>query len=508
MTAKLVLVRLAIAVSGGVLSSLAMPRENIWPLIFVSVAALVYSTKDLNIWSALIVGFGGGFAFYVTQIEWMSLYLGPVPLLALSFLEAVIFAIGLMVSAQVWQFLERRLNFKPAVKNLAVSAALATVFTAREWVAISMPYGGFPWSRLAQTQSDSPLADLVFFGGLGFLSWVVAFISVSLLLLVITGKFRIKNHSPNLAIAVSLVVISLIFTPAVTSENGSLKLAAVQGNANAGLFANPVRGSILQNHLDAAANLSTEDQLDLVVWPENASDLNPLSNSAARQRITDFVDKQVQTPLVFGTITARGENLYNSSLLWRPNLGPTDWYDKKRPVPFAEFVPDRDFWYSLAPDLVGLISRGYSFGERDGIFELTPGQQVGSLICFEIAIDEIGRSLVADGAQLILSQTNNADFGFSDETYQQFAFARLRAIETGRTIVNISTVGVSGIIDASGKVTQQLPAFEPGVMIAEVPLRESKTPAFFIAAPFDLANNLGALLLLGFSVFSKLRRRR
>jgi apolipoprotein N-acyltransferase len=189
-------------------------------------------------------------------------------------------------------------------------------------------------------------------------------------------------------------------------------------------------------------------------------------------------------------------------------MGQVDQYDKKRPVPFAEYVPDRDFWYQLAPDLIGLVSRGYAFGTRDGIFEFE-GNSLGVLICFEIAIDEIGRELVSDGAEIILSQTNNADFGRSDETFQQAALARLRAIETGRTIVNISTVGVSLIFLPNGQVIDQLPIFEPGVMIQTVPLRTSITPAMVIGEAFDLTVNTAALglIIMGFGL-SRSRRQK
>ncbi|CAB4643711.1 unannotated protein [freshwater metagenome] len=294
------------------------------------------------------------------------------------------------------------------------------------------------------------------------------------------------------------VLLSLA-VPALTqidpgAQTGTIRVGAVQGNANAGLFANPERGSILKNHLDASKGLD-KGALDVVVWPENASDLSPYSDQSANRLITDFVDNQIGVPLIFGTITQRGESLYNSSILWRPGLGATDWYDKKRPVPFAEYVPDRDFWYQLAPDLIGLVNRGYEFGERDGIFEIDKAK-LGALICFEIAIDDIGRDLVQSGAQVILSQTNNADFGRSDQTFQQAAFARLRAIETGRTVVNVSTVGVSAIFNADGSVVSQLPTFEAGVMQQEVPLRDSITPAMAIGSWFDLFINFAASLIL------------
>jgi apolipoprotein N-acyltransferase len=244
-----------------------------------------------------------------------------------------------------------------------------------------------------------------------------------------------------------------------------------------------------------------------MVWPENASDLSPFIDANANSRITEFVDKDIQIPLVFGTITTRGDEIFNSSIFWQPNIGPTDYYDKKRPVPFAEYIPDRDFWYQLAPDLVGLITRGYSFGERDGIFELPSTEhlrangvegeaKLGALICFEIAVDDIGRELAADGAQVILSQTNNADFGHSDETYQQAALAKLRAIETGRAVVNVSTVGVSAIYLPNGETVSELPAFEPAAIVEKVPLRNSQTVAMVIGGWFDLAVNLLALLLV------------
>ncbi|MSZ17148.1 MAG: apolipoprotein N-acyltransferase, partial [Actinobacteria bacterium] len=177
-----------------------------------------------------------------------------------------------------------------------------------------------------------------------------------------------------------------------------------------------------------------------------------------------------------------------------------------RPVPFAEYVPDRDFWNLLAPDLIGLVSRDYAFGTRDGIFELD-GKPLGVLICFEVAIDDIGRELVAGGAQIILSQTNNADFGRSDETFQQAALARLRAIETGRTVVNISTVGVSRIFLPNGQIISELPIFEPGIMVEKVPLRTSITPAMAVSPYFDITLNILALGLLIAAIVGKLGRR-
>jgi apolipoprotein N-acyltransferase len=491
--------RILLAIVGGLSSSLAYPREGLWPVMFVSVIALLLSIRGLAFWRSFWIGYLGGFCFYVSQIEWMSHYLGPVPLLALSTLEAFFFGLGMALIAKVWRWFSDR----PATsfRNLQISLAIATVWTAREWVSTNLPYGGFPWSRLAMSQSESPLANWVYFGGqplLTFVIVVVATLALCLALQIRAQRWRNRSTVFSGALIVGLIAIPVLTVVPAQAENGSIVVAAVQGNANAGLFANTTRGSILRNHIEASNLIEAKadgQKVDLVVWPENASDINPLADVAAGATISRLVEDKFGVPLIFGTITERGGELFNSSLIWRPGVGVTDWYDKKRPVPFAEYVPDRDFWYSLAPDLVGLISRGYTFGTRDGIFELGENK-LGVLICFEIAIDDISRDLVGSGAQLILSQTNNADFGRSDETFQQVAIAKLRAIETGRAVVNDSTVGVSAIFGPDGRVLDQLPTFEPGVMVARVPLRSSITPAMAIGGGLDLAINASALLMV------------
>jgi apolipoprotein N-acyltransferase len=498
--------RLPTAVVGGFLSSLAMPREDIWPLIFVSVAMILVSIRGLRFWPATGIGFFGGLAFYMSQVEWLSLYLGPVPWIALSVMEALIFAVGAGAIGIVWRSAKKlRKSF---YRNALIALIIATMWTAKEWVAINLPYGGFPWSRVAQALSESFLSQLVFFVGISGLTFVSVFMTVVALLAIESGVKAIRSNLLGLAASVVAIATAWLFVVPTSAESGELTVAAVQGNANAGLFANAERGTFLKNHLEATALLVShplKDEIDFIVWPENASDLNPQENMLALIQIQEVVSTY-QVPIILGAITESDGAVFNSSLYFDVEGSQIDQYDKKRPVPFAEYVPDRQFWNQLAPDLIGLVSRDYAFGTRDGIFELD-GNQLGVLICFEVAIDDIGRELVAGGAQIILSQTNNADFGRSDETFQQAALARLRAIETGRTVVNISTVGVSRIFLPDGEIISELPIFEPGVMVEKVPLRSSITPAMAISPYFDLIVNLAALGLLVVAIGRQLKRR-
>lgn len=487
--------RLVLALFSGLISYFAYPSPAFWPAIFLSVLGLYLSVHNLGFWKSFWLGLVGGSAFYVAQIYWISQYLGPRPLIGLTLIEALIFAIGSgfigLVSAKFR---------KPWV--LAITVAI--IWNAREYVATHFPYGGFPWSRVAMSQSNSPLSFWVSIGGFGLLSFLVVAVTIF-------AFERLRRFPKQGVIRVSSALLALFLIPTGLSllpanSEGSLRIAGVQGNANAGLFANEVRGTILNNHLSVTSKLlNSGRKFDLVVWPENASDINPDDNGEVKSLLTELVDERLKTPFIFGTITTSGEEMFNSSKLWIPGRGEVDQYDKKRPVPFGEYVPDREFFYQIAPDLIGMIYRGYSFGTRDGIFDVA-GTKAGILICFEEAIDELPRQLVDQGATVIIAQTNNADFGRSDESVQQLAIARLRAIETGRSVVNISTVGPSVIFDPKGNAISATGAYEEGFVLADVPLSSNKTLAMAGGWVFDPICAIAGALLAGFLIIDNRRK--
>lgn len=497
--------RIPLAALAGLLTYPLFPRLGIWVLVFPVIALLYLAVSGLKFWRATFVGFIGGIFFYVSHIYWISQYLGPEPLIALALLQSFFFALGLGLAG--WASTKLRALLTGQKLAIAQAASFAMIWTAREHVSTHYPYGGFPWSRLSMTQSDSVLGHWVFWGGLPLLTFILVLVTVAVFEYLHFSVIRIRLIGAATALAVLLIPAS--FTPLSSSaENGSIKIAAVQGNANAGLFSNNQPGTFLRHHIETARKfLATEKVFDVMVWPENAVDVDVLHNAGQRQLMTDFVNNEVKKPLIFGTSTYREGKLYNSSILWLPKDENVDWYDKQRPVPFAEYVPDREFWRKISP-LVDLIQVGYSFGTRDGNFVLG-NENLGTLICFEIAVDEVINTLVRDDAQLILSQTNNADFGHSDEAYQQLAIAKLRAIESGRSLVNVSTVGPSAVFLPNGDTLQYIEPFTAGTMIAEVPLRTGKTPAYFVSLAFDLTN-LAFVAVLSALLFAApaIRRRR
>jgi len=134
--------------------------------------------------------------------------------------------------------------------------------------------------------------------------------------------------------------------------------------------------------------------------------------------------------------------------------------------------------------------------------------QVGDVICFEVGYDGLVRDAVQSGATMLAVQTNNATFGYTDESVQQLAQSRMRAIETGRSVVNISTVGVSGIILPDGTVTEQSGHFTQDVLEASVPLRSDLTIATRVGSWPEWVLTVLALALLVASGWSARRSSR
>lgn len=493
-------VALPVAVIGGVVNSLAFPALGWWWLVFLGTPLLLWSVIGRRAGTALLVGVVGGFAFYGTLILWITVYLGPVPWLALAGLEAVFFGLGMLVISLAWRFLSRA-SSGPIVRLLVLPMVVAGLWTLREYVAGNWPYGGFSWGRLAFAQAESPLGDLVAWTGVSGLSFLLAWVAATVVQTLREGAFAWR---PRVA-APAVILIAMVALPSFPIEtSGTLRVAAVQGDADAGLYAEYEAGEILQKHLAVTRELSRSDDIDLVVWPENASDLDPLRVSQAASAL-DRVTEELDAPLVTGTITVDGDDVYNSLLLWNDGESQQQ-YDKAHPVPFAEYLPDRDFWYPLAPELLSMIPRDYTLGTRSNVFDIE-GVKAGLAICFDIVDDGLIREMMAGGSEVILAPSNNADFGRTDESVQQLAIARLRALETGRSVVNISTVGTSAIIDPTGHDLDRLEWFEPGSMVQDVPLSTTTTPATIAGQTVEWAvSALGLLGLLAGAIASRRRR--
>lgn len=469
-----------LAAAGALALEAAFPDRGVWILAPVGIGAILVSLIGRTAASAFVLGLIAGVTFWLVHIAWLTLYLGPIPWLALGIFESLFFAVSCSAIAVVYRRATALWGSGPH-RVLTVPVVVAGLWVARESLTSVFPEGGFAWGRVAFSQSVSPLGPLVAWVGIAGLTFLIVWSAAFVIELVRARRYSALARV-LVAVAAATVLVAIPSWPAPTE--GTMRVGAVQGNSRAGLFDRGEPGSILSDHAAESLKLRGEN-LDVLVWPENASDLNPERFPRAAATL-DYVSEAVEAPIAVGTITLRGDDVYNTSLLWQAYGQVLDYYDKRHPVPFAEYMPMRPLFHAIVPDLVDLVTRDYTKGTTDAIFDID-GVPVGITICFDITDDALAREYISDGAQIIFAQTNNADFGRTDENLQQLSIARIRAMETGRSVVNISTVGTSQIIGPDGSTLAAIPAYEPGSMVADVPLSRVLTPASLLGLGIELS---------------------
>lgn len=478
-----------LSVVAGLLLVTAFPALAWWPMALPAVVLALVVLAGRGIWSSLLVGFLFGAAFFSVNLLFTARYLGPIPWIALSVLEALLTAVFAIPIALAYRWMPR---LAPGTlgRLVLLPALVAGLWTLREQIVGSWPYGGFPWGRIGVSQVNGPFAEVASWVGMSGLTFLVVLLCAMAIEFVRTGRFRRLAR----AVPAALVLVVLVALPQFpTTDAGSLRVGAAQGNGPAGYFDQRSRNAVLNAQLAASAPLLGQD-MDVLLWPEGGVDSDPTA-SRPTAAVLDELSRRVDAPLLVSAVTERGPDLFNSALLWTPDGGAIATYDKRHPVPFGEYVPDRAFWEPFAPDLIGLIGREYTPGTASPLFDLN-GVGMGLAICFDVIYDDVVWDGAAAGAQIYMFQTNNADFRGTDENLQQLAFARMRAIETGRSVVNLSTVGTSQVIAPDGATLDELPVDVAGHMLTDVPLRTGLTPATVIGPAVKIVVGGGSLVAL------------
>ncbi|MFI7606353.1 apolipoprotein N-acyltransferase [Micromonospora sp. NPDC049366] len=496
------------AVLAGVALLLAFPPYGLWPLAPVGVALLAAAAHRRRLRAGAGVGFLTGVAFFAPLLAWTNLHTGYLPWVLLSLLQAGYLALLGVATAWVSPLVDRaRWVWAPLTGLLWV---------AQEALRDRTPFGGFPWGRLAFSQGDSPLLRLAAVGGAPLVTFAVA-LAGGLLLAAGWRRWHAPAWRPVAGLtgaAVLLCVVGLA-VPMGTGGVGAapVTVAIVQGNVpRLGLDFNAQRQAVLNNHVDATLELAdrvaagAQARPDLVVWPENSSDIDPLRNASAGERISEAADAIGAPILVGAVLLGPGDGqVRNAGILWRPGTGPdlSQLYTKRHPVPFAEYVPLRDLARMVSKQ-VDRVRADFVPGSTPGVVRAGP-VVLGDVICFEVAYDEVVRDTVTGGAQLLVVQTNNATFDVA-EARQQLAMVRLRAVEHGRPALMASTVGVSGFVAPDGRVSDATGFNTREVVVRQLRPADGRTLATRLGYWPEVAlTGLAVAALAGAAV---LRRRR
>lgn len=511
--------RLVASATAGALVFASFPPVNWWPAAFAGLALIVVA---LGPWGAshprTSTGFGVGlvfgFAYFLLLVPWVGLYVGAYAWLALALVEALyLAAFGAGAVHLV------RWGTQSATFGVLAAVGMAAWWSLWESIRGSWPWGGFPWGSLAFGHADGILLPLASLGGARFLGAVIAACGSALGLIVLALLRRASVTSVVAPLTVPLgaalllgVVATGLTRPNVGgADDGVLRVAVIQGNVpRLGLDFSSQRAAVLGNHLADTNRLADridaglEPRPDLVLWPENASDIPALTDPAAGKALTE-ASEAVGAPILVGTIDRVGDGpeTLNTQLVWDGQLGAVDRHDKKYIQPFGEWLPWRGLFEALFP--IAESAGHFVPGDGDGTVQAA-GVVAGTATCFEVAFDAAAREPVSAGAQVLTVPTNNATFGDSSMTYQQLAMSRVRAVEHNIPVVVAATSGVSAIILEDGSVEQQTAIFESATLTSDLQLGGAGTVATHVGSGVERGLGVLGVFALVLSALSLHRR--
>lgn len=490
---------------GGLLASASFMPFNAWPLAFVSVALLAWAASRAgDVRGGVAVGWVFGLTFMFTSLIWQT----SIMVLSYAGLSTVmsLFYAALGGALQV------------ASKHRWYPLWGAGAWTLMEWGTSVLPFDGFAWMRLGYTQLDSWLAGFYPLTGAASVTFLVALLG-HLLAHVLAGP-GVARAAALLTAAVATVAVGLAgaaWLPAARGE-GSVEVGWVQpGAPGGGVYGLGPARTVTFNSRDQTALLMDEvrsgtwPRPDFIAWPENSTDMDPRQDAPTRFAVESAV-RDAGVPILVGSIhtdDAREER-QTVAVWWGDAFSPALVYAKRNLVPFGEWIPFRDFFLPLIPQLEYV---GYQSvpGTTPGAFAATlpDGRriQVGVAICYEVIYPETVFE-AARRAELMIVQSSNAMYQGTIQIDQQFAATRVRAAETRREILVVTTSGISGLIGQRGEVLERAPDSVGAHGVHTLPLRTTTTPAMTLSRWVEYVLAVQGLIGVCLGLVARKRHRR
>jgi apolipoprotein N-acyltransferase len=449
------------------LASAAFAPIGIWYLGVVGYSLFLrkVSSSNRQIWHA----FAFGFIYNAIVLYWSGKFVGALPWLLLSLLQAL-FYIPVGAVAKRWGSLWLTIG------------ALLLMEEARS----VFPFGGFGWTRIAFSQIESPAAAFLPYGG------VLSLSALTLLFAAFISRIRVRNLAKLL-----LIIIGLALIPGNPQGSGSVKLLAIQGNTpSVGLDFNSRAQAVFNLHRDATYKYAT-GSYDAVIWPENAIDIDPDLHPNVAADIKKLT-REKRIPLIAGVVLKRDGSPVNASVLYNSETGAVSTYKKRGLTPFGEFMPLRGIAEYISPFAASVVD--FKPGS-ELVTHAVADADLGPILCYEIINDRLVAEMSLNSDALIV-QTNSATFAGTSESRQQLAITRIRAVENSRSILSVSTIGISAFIDSNGKVTQETSENVQAALTGDLILNDHHTFANKWGGAVKIAI-LILFLLLGLTSYRK-----
>lgn len=431
-----------------------------------------------------------------------------------AFLSGAFFTVGWLTPALAWMWFLSAPGYVIAVLMFAVlhGAAEAAVWrngkrhvlqplahVLVEALRFSWPFGGVPLASLGISQSVSPLGSLARVGGVILVSWVVWQLGTAL------AESRRLFVGLVAAVAVVLVVAP---TPGDDDAPVQVRVAFVQGGGPQGTRAvNSDAREVHLRHVAATRTLSPDDRIDLVVWPENVVDVATFAGSRELAEIGAEA-RRLDAPILVGVTEDAGpDNFTNAQVVVTPDGAVVDRYDKVRRVPFGEYMPLRGMLDALGAP-VHLVPRDAVAGTTPAVLRVPfdkptisgddiDGVTVATAISWEVFFGGRVNEGVERGADIVVNPTNGSSYRGTILQSQQIASSRLRAIESGRNVIQVAPTGFSAFVSPDGSVSARTGVSEAAARFSDVTLREGRTWYSRLGdAPFIVVGVLSFLVLL------------
>lgn len=476
----------ALCVVAGTLLAASLPPWGFWPLAFVGIAMLDLLLADRPRWSR--VGRTGlvTLALFAITLFWIKELTAPGYVIAVVVFAAMFGLAGLLV---------------PPGRGRHV--ALCGVWVLAEAWKGHWPFGGVPISDLAIGQVAGPLADLARLGGVELLSGVTVAIGVIAAAL-FAGPARTRIAAGVAAVMLVGLVAYASVAPHGHDVGRPVRIAAVQGGGPQGtraIFTD--MDEVFDRHLTASEAI--DRPVDVIVWPEDVVDLDSgdiADPDEPHGRDLAALARAKDATVIAGVVQDSGDDAFrNFSVAIDPDGRFGDRYDKVHRVPFGEYVPFRAIVAPFAGP--ALTQRDAIPGTGPAVVRTDHGT-FGVVISWEVFFEARARAAIRDGGQILLNPTNGSTYTGTLVQTQQVAASRLRALQTGRWVVQVAPTGFTAIIDPDGVVHQRTGISESKVLYGDVPRRSGFTVATRLGSPVPLG---GAAIAVGIGWLLALRAR-
>jgi apolipoprotein N-acyltransferase len=375
------------------------------------------------------------------------------------------------------------------------SVLFAVVVVAGEYLLSIAPFGGFNWLRLGYLLADLPTFGMTYWFGLAAISFLVSFL-----------LYRISEPSVS-----KLKTLLILFVVLSVSSFGNLlggltesrgvdpdfDLLGIQGSVpQVGLDFNAQRAAVFANHYrktesELIKNLQLDRNVDLIIWPENSSDIDPFRNLEISSALVGL-EQKYSTPILFGAVLQQGDGLANAAVLVRDGRLNIE-YQKQKLVPFGEYLPFRSI---LAPVIQrsDRLARDFIAGKSSATISVNSAE-ISVLICYEVAFDQLWHRAAKD-ADFIVVMTNNATYGETSQPMQQLRITQAHAKSLQIPVMVVATSGVSAFINDNGEVTEIISTNTPGAIYQQLTKPTRVAPAAYIAVPLQILATIIVLVLL------------